>query len=129
MTVPVVVLAQAWRGGPQQNVSRLLKGCQMIDTDELMSQAGTLCATAGTSDVVDALVVVIALRYRAAVVTSDPGDIGRLATPSRSPERQACRAAIATLGLTRALLFSSVGGHEHQVIDVTAAQAQCPYVS
>lgn len=83
VVVPVVVLTQAWRGGPQHNISRLLKGCQMIDIDELMSrQAGTLCATAGTSDAIDALVVVIALRYRAAVVTSDPGDIGRLATAS-----------------------------------------------
>ncbi|MGH3614500.1 MAG: hypothetical protein ACRDRK_18315 [Pseudonocardia sp.] len=25
--VPSVVLAQAWRGGPQPNLSRLLKGC------------------------------------------------------------------------------------------------------
>ena len=83
LVVPVVVLAQAWRGGPQHNVSRLLKGCLMIDIDEPMSrQAGTLCAAAGTSDIVDALVVVIALRYRAAVVTSDPSDIGRLATSS-----------------------------------------------
>jgi predicted nucleic acid-binding protein len=65
------------------NVSRLLKGRLMIDIDKPMSrQAGALCTAAGTSDVVDALVVVIALRYRAAVVTSDPGDIGRLATSS-----------------------------------------------
>ena len=25
--VPVVVLAQAWRGGPQHQISRVLKGC------------------------------------------------------------------------------------------------------
>ena len=28
--VPVVVLAQAWRGGPQHQISRVLTGCDIV---------------------------------------------------------------------------------------------------
>lgn len=77
--VPVVVLAQAWRGGPQTSLSRLLRGCGVEpDSEALGRAAGHACARAGTADAVDALVVVIALVYRAAVFTSDPGDIGAI---------------------------------------------------
>ncbi|HUD36042.1 MAG TPA: hypothetical protein VMR14_04030 [Streptosporangiaceae bacterium] len=31
--VPVVVLAQAWRGGPQHSISRVLKACDIIPDD------------------------------------------------------------------------------------------------
>lgn len=78
--VPVVVLAQAWRGGPQALLSRLLGGCLVVSIEEDAGRAaGRACAAAGTSDVVDALVVVLALAHGAAVVTSDPRDLGRLA--------------------------------------------------
>lgn len=78
--VPVVVLAQAWRGGPQPGVSRLLKGCDILADDEQIGRAaGAACAASDTSDVVDAIVVVTALRKRASVVTSDPGDLSRIA--------------------------------------------------
>jgi predicted nucleic acid-binding protein len=77
--VPVVVLAQAWRGGPQQ-ISRVLKGCDMIADDERTGRAaGVACGAAGTADVVDAIVVTTAVRYQAPVVTSDSGDITRIA--------------------------------------------------
>lgn len=79
--VPVVVLAQAWRGGPQALVSRMLKDCEILpDSEEVGRAAGTACARAGTSDVVDAIVVMTALATRSAVVTSDPKDLQRLAT-------------------------------------------------
>lgn len=80
--VPIVVLAQAWRGGPQHNLSRLLRGCRILpDTEETGRAAGIACATARTSDVVDAIVVATAVRLGdALVVTSDPGDIEHLAT-------------------------------------------------
>ncbi|MGH3721837.1 MAG: PIN domain-containing protein [Pseudonocardiaceae bacterium] len=79
--VPVVVLAQAWRGTPHANLSRLLRGCQVTpDTEELGKTAGTICDHTGTSDVIDALVVVTALRQRALVVTSDPDDLQYLAS-------------------------------------------------
>lgn len=79
--IPVVVLAQAWRGTPHANLSRLLRGCQVTpDTEELGKAAGAICGRAGTSDVVDGLMVVIALRLDALVVTSDPADLQHLAS-------------------------------------------------
>jgi predicted nucleic acid-binding protein len=79
--VPVVVLAQAWRGTPHANLSRLLRGCQVTpDTEDLGKAAGALCGRAGTSDVVDGLVVITALRRDALVVTSDPDDLQHLAS-------------------------------------------------
>jgi hypothetical protein len=78
--VPVVVLAQAWRGGPQEELSRLLRGCFVEPDDERLGRAaGRACAAAGTSDVIDAIVVVTAILRRAVVVTSDPDDLVRLA--------------------------------------------------
>lgn len=78
--VPVVVLAQAWRGGPPAHLSRLLRGCRIEPDSEALAQAaGRALAVAGTADVVDAIVVVTALLRHAAVLTSDPGDLGRIA--------------------------------------------------
>ena len=77
--VPVVVLAQAWRGGPQHNLSQLLRGCQVIpDTESLGRLAGAMCGLAGTADVVDAMVVATAIELDALVITSDPDDLGQL---------------------------------------------------
>ena len=78
--VPAPVLAQAWRGGPQPLLSRLLAGCSIeILTEPTARAAGALCGQAGTSDVVDAVVVTGAVGRGDAVVTSDPGDLLRLA--------------------------------------------------
>jgi predicted nucleic acid-binding protein len=78
--VPVVVLAQAWRGGPQRQISRVLKGCDILPDDERTGRAaGVACAAAGTADVVDAIVIVTAIRHQAPIVTSDPGDLTRIA--------------------------------------------------
>ena len=80
-TVPVVVLAQAWRGGPQPQLSRLLRGCTVERADEPAGRAaGVACARARTADVVDALVVVGALRRGDLVVTSDTKDLQRIAS-------------------------------------------------
>ena len=79
-TVPAGVLAQAWRGGPQAELSRLLKGCRIEDLDQVRARAaGHACARAGTSDVIDATVVVGAAARGDLVVTSDRDDIRRLA--------------------------------------------------
>ncbi len=84
IVVPAVVLGQAWRGGPQPQLSRLLKGCFIESFDENAGRAvGRLLRDAGTSDVVDAHVVLTALRYRAAVFTSDPDDLQRLADTTK----------------------------------------------
>lgn len=77
--VPTGVLAQAWRGGPQANLSRLLTGCTVVPFDERLARAsGALCGRAGTADVVDACVVVIAQLVAAAVVSSNAEDLRRL---------------------------------------------------
>lgn len=82
--VPAAVLGQTWRGGPQPQLSRLLKGCVIESFDENAGRAvGRLLCDAGTSDVVDAHVVLTALCYRAAVFTSDPDDLQRLAAASK----------------------------------------------
>ena len=78
--VPVVVLAQAWRGGPQHQISRVLKACDIIPDDERIGRAaGVACAASGTADAVDAIVVATAVRHQAPIVTSDPGDLTHIA--------------------------------------------------
>jgi predicted nucleic acid-binding protein len=78
--VPVVVLAQACRGGPQHQLSRVLKACDILPDDERTCRAaGVACAAAGTADVVDAIVIVTAVRHQAPVVTSDLGDLTHIA--------------------------------------------------
>ena len=78
--VPVVVLAQAWRGGPQPLISRVLKACDILPDDERTGRAaGVACAASRTADVVDAIVVATAVRHQAPVVTSDPADLTRIA--------------------------------------------------
>jgi len=79
--VPIVVLAQAWRGGPQAQLSRLLRGCQLPSVTESIGRAaGAACGAASTRDVVDAIVVVTAIALGGAlIVTSDPDDLTHLA--------------------------------------------------
>jgi predicted nucleic acid-binding protein len=74
------VLAQAWRGGPQRQISRILKACDIIPDDERTGRAaGLACAASGTAGVVDAIGVATAVRHQAPVVTSDPGDLTHIA--------------------------------------------------
>ena len=78
-TVPAGVLSQSWRGGPQAQLSRLLAGCRIEALDETRARsAGAACAIAGTSDVVDASVVVGAAARGDLVVTSDIDDLAHL---------------------------------------------------
>ena len=78
--VPVVVLAQAWRGGLQHQISRVLKACDILPDDQRTGRAaGIACTASGTANVVDAIVIVTAVRHQAPVVTSDPGDLTRIA--------------------------------------------------
>lgn len=78
--VPVVVLAQAWRGGPQHQVSRVLKACDIVADDERTGRAaGVACAASGSTDVVDTIVVATAVRHQAPVVTSERAGLSRIA--------------------------------------------------
>ena len=77
--VPSGVLAQGWRGGSQAQMSRLLAGCRVEDLNEVRARsAGAACGMAGTTDVVDASVVVGAAARGDLIVTSDAGDLERL---------------------------------------------------
>lgn len=79
-TVPAAVLAQAWRGRPQAELSRLMTGCHIEPLDEARSRAaGAACGRAGTSDVVDASVVIGAVARNDLVVSSDRDDLVRIA--------------------------------------------------
>lgn len=87
ITVPAGVVGQVWRDGRRQAVlARFLAAPQVtvlpLD-DRLAREAGQLCGVRGTSDVIDAAVVIAAMRARAAIVTSDPEDIGRLNANAR----------------------------------------------
>jgi hypothetical protein len=79
LTTTAPVVAQVWRDGRRQaHVARLLAATRVDAPDEATGRrAGELLAKSGSSDVVDALVALLA-RSGDAVLTSDPLDIGRL---------------------------------------------------
>ncbi len=80
--IPAGVLAQAFRDGSRQTyLRRLIKKPQtrVVALDEQTAYVvGLLLGLRRESDVVDASVVVCALRYRQPVVTGDPEDLRRL---------------------------------------------------
>jgi hypothetical protein len=82
LVIPAGVLAQAWRGAARQVPLRaLVKGPTTVvpALDQVLAEAvGVLCGRAGTSDIVDASVVLVARRERATVVTSDFDDLRHL---------------------------------------------------
>ena len=81
--VPSAVLAQVSRSARQAQLPRFLRGCIVVPLDEPMAHAaGRLLAAARTADVVDACVVIVAMRFHARIVTGDPGDIEDLVAAS-----------------------------------------------
>lgn len=83
VTVPATALAQAIRNPARQTrLSRLVRqaGTDLIALDAPDATAvGLLLARSGTTDIVDAHVVVCARRTRQTVVTSDADDLRRIA--------------------------------------------------
>ena len=83
ITIPATALAQAMRNPARQTrLSRLIRqaGTDLIPLDGPDATAvGLLLARTATADIVDADVVVCALRAGQAVVTSDAGDLSRMA--------------------------------------------------
>jgi predicted nucleic acid-binding protein len=80
-TLPTVVLGQAWRGGPQARLSRLVRGCRIEPfTEQQARTAGAALAASGSSDLIDAAVVMTALERDDMIVTSDPDDLRRIAS-------------------------------------------------
>jgi rRNA-processing protein FCF1 len=90
LVIPAGVLGQAWRGAARQAPLRaLVKGPTTVvpALDQVLAEAaGILCGRAGTSDVIDASVVLVARRERASVITSDVDDLRHL-DPRLSLER------------------------------------------
>ena len=84
VSVPAGVIAQGWRDGSRQALlARALSHCDEVPLDGPLARAtGLLCGQAGTADIVDASVALIAAaRSRGgpvALVTSDPTDLGHL---------------------------------------------------
>lgn len=77
--VPAAVVAQAWRNPARQvRLVRVLAAdpvqVHALD-DEEAKAVGHLCGASGTSDVVDASVVLLARRVGGVTVTSDPDDL------------------------------------------------------
>ncbi|MER7960069.1 PIN domain-containing protein [Streptomyces sp. NPDC096030] len=75
--VPSVVVSQAWRDARRQvRLGRFLAGCDVVPVGlETAKAAGVLCGRAGTADIVDATVVVMAASAGAIIWTSDPHDL------------------------------------------------------
>jgi hypothetical protein len=82
VTVPAGALAQVWRDGRRQaRLARLLAlpEVEVVPLDEPRARhAGQLCGQCGTSDVIDASVVLCARERRQQILTSDVDDLRRL---------------------------------------------------
>ncbi|MGH3788590.1 MAG: PIN domain-containing protein [Pseudonocardiaceae bacterium] len=79
--LPAAVVGEVWRGGPRAaRIARVLAASEVVDlTHRRARAAGELCGRAGTSNPIDASVVLVATPRQATVVTSDPDDIRQLA--------------------------------------------------
>ncbi|HEX3488620.1 MAG TPA: PIN domain-containing protein [Streptosporangiaceae bacterium] len=78
--VPTVAAAQAVRKpAVQARLMLALRGCDLVPfTADHHVPVGQLLAAAGTADAVDAFVALLAAQQQAAVISSDPDDIGHL---------------------------------------------------
>jgi hypothetical protein len=82
LAVPAAALGQVWRDGRRQARLARFLGSSAVEVEPLTDQraraSGQLCGIKGTSDVVDASVVLCARTRGHAVMTSDPNDMRRL---------------------------------------------------
>ena len=74
------VLAQVWRTPRQARLAGFAKTIPVHPFDDGRA-VGRLLAQAGTSDVVDAHLVICAIRLGHDILTGDPDDLTRLTTP------------------------------------------------
>lgn len=82
-SVPAPVVAQVSRSPKQAQLRRFLIGCTVVPLGESEAHgAGWLLGKSRTVDVVDAVVVTVALGKKAIILTSDPEDIKRLVRAS-----------------------------------------------
>ncbi|MGH2862010.1 MAG: PIN domain-containing protein [Solirubrobacteraceae bacterium] len=82
LAAPAGVVGQVWRDGRRQaRLARLLGSgaLDVVPLDDFAARAaGQLCGLAGTSDVIDASVVLCARARGRCVVSSDPEDLRAL---------------------------------------------------
>ena len=82
ITIPATALAQAIRQPERQaRLARLIRQptTDVVELDRVdATNVGRLLAASGTSDIVDAHVVICARRRGQSIVTSDPQDLARL---------------------------------------------------
>jgi len=93
VVIPSTVLAQVWRGGRAQvRLSRALTHCAIAPFDPVARVVGELCGLAGTSDICDAHVALVAATSGDVLYTSDPDDLRPLlaACRRRSPSIVRC---------------------------------------
>jgi hypothetical protein len=80
--VPSGVVGQAWRDGRiQVNMARFLRAneVEVVPLDGQLSRScGELCGATGTSEVIDASVVILARERHDVIVTGDPDDLRQL---------------------------------------------------
>lgn len=81
LTVSAAVLAEVWRGGKRSaRVAVLLQACIIEPVDEDLGRtAGEAQAAVRSASAIDAIVVASAARRGDRVLTSDIGDLARLA--------------------------------------------------
>ena len=80
LTIPAVVIAEVWRGGPRAaRLSMLLEACVIEPLSEKRARlAGEAIAAVGSAGAIDAIVMASASTRGDWVLTSDPEDLGRL---------------------------------------------------
>ncbi len=85
-TAPVV--AQVSRSPRQVQLRRILRGCDIVGFDpEDSHEVGALLGKASAADVVDAHLVVVAVRRQGTILTSDIEDLRHLAAQMPTPVR------------------------------------------
>ena len=86
--VPAPVVSQVSSSPAQVQLTRLLRGCEIVAlTGRRAHATGQLLGRAESADVVDAAVAQLAAELRADVVTGDRADIRRLLDAAGSPGR------------------------------------------
>jgi hypothetical protein len=81
--VPAPVVAQVSRSPQQAQLRRSLSGCAVVPLSESEAhEAGLLLGKTRTTDVVDSVVVITAIRQKALILTGDEQDIKQLVAAS-----------------------------------------------
>ena len=80
LTVPTAVVVEVWRGGPRAaRTAKLLAACIVEPLSEPLARtAGEALGVVRGAGVVDAIVMASASTRGDRVLSSDPGDLGRL---------------------------------------------------